>query len=157
MQQTQSPKAGERTQVQVGILNPSIWAHEQRYTQHICPRCLKANGENETGVIVQCPECETEYRVPRGVKFALGPWRIDAETVNHPPIIAARDGKGRDIAVIHGDSKEERAATARLVAASPKMAMFIRELYDATDIQRTLNASIIRQMQDLLTEAGLTK
>lgn len=171
MQTTQSSKAGERTQrfsarhlngdgsyKLVGIFNPSIVEHEARYTQHICPHCLKANGENESGVIVECPECKTEYRVPaKPGKYAPGPWRVDAETPNHAPIITAEDGKGRDIAEIRGESKEERAATARLIATAPNMARFIWKLSGMTDIRRCLNSGLIREMQDLLTEAGLTK
>lgn len=61
------------------------------------------------------------------------------------------------VAEIYGKSPAETDARARLAAAAPNMAKFIRELCDMTDIRRSLNAGIMRQMQDLLTEAGLTK
>lgn len=63
-------------------------------------------------------------------QFAAGPWRVDAETPNHAPIITAEDGKGRDLAEIRGESKDERAATARLIAAAPELFKEVKAFCD---------------------------
>lgn len=95
--------------------------------------------------------------------FTAGPWRAQESArgwqVNangHEP------GNSTLVAVIHetavfASEPDHAKADARLIATAPRMAQFISNLYNAEGITRALNAGLIREMQDLLTEAGLTK
>lgn len=81
-------------------------------------------------------------------EVARPPWRVDAETPNHAPIITAADGMGRDIAEIRGDTKAERAATARLIAAAPELLEALKdaETWIANVVGMSVEANSLRNL-----------
>lgn len=95
------------------------------------------------------------------IRYAPSPWRVDAETSNHAPIITAADGKGRDIAEIRGDTKEERAATASLIAAAPDLLEMLRAalplIDDAAQDARSKHGNGSRSHLALTRQAEVTR
>lgn len=60
-------------------------------------------------------------------------------------------GTGTVIADVYQDD------LARTFVAAPRMAELIRRIYDSPDTISKLEAGVVREMQDCLTEAGLIK